>query len=80
MAAFRQRRRDPGPGEPDRLFAEAARTARLLGNGSDFRLTVSGAGAGRIREELASSGVSVEVRPAAAAPGAEAAWLAGLLA
>jgi hypothetical protein len=80
MAAFRQRRRDPGPGEPERLFAEAARTALLLGNGAEFRLTVSGAGAGRIGQELASSGLSVEVRPAAAASGAEAAWLAGLVA
>jgi hypothetical protein len=81
LAAFRQRRRDPGPGEPERLAAEAARTARLLGNGGDFQLSVSGSGASRIGEELASSGLAVEVSSAAVdAPGGEAAWLAGLLA
>jgi hypothetical protein len=81
VAVFRQRRRDPAAGEAERLFTEASRTARLLGNGAEFRLTLSGAGASRIGQELASSGLSVEVqRPPAPAPGAEAAWLAGLLA
>ncbi len=81
IAAFRQRRRDPAPGEGERLFAEAVRTARLLGDGDDFRLTLSGAGAGELGRELAAAGLSAETRgPAEPAGAGEAAWLAGLLA
>jgi hypothetical protein len=81
LVAYRQRRRDPVAGESERLFAEAARTARLLGNGSEFRMTVSGAGASGIGRELTASGLSVEVRGPVEPPLAgESAWLAGLLA
>ncbi len=81
LVAYRQRRRDPSAGEGERLFAEAARTARLLGNGSEFRLTLSGAGARQIGRELTASGLSVEVRgPSEPAPAGEMAWVAGLLA
>jgi hypothetical protein len=81
LVAFRQRWRDPAAGEGERLFAEAARTARLLGNGSEFRLTLSGAGARAIGRDLAASGLAVEVRgPRDPAPAGEAAWVAGLLA
>jgi hypothetical protein len=81
FVAYRQRRRDPGEGEGERLFAEAVRTARLLGNGDDFRLTLSGAGATQIGRDLTASGISVEVRGLAEpAPASEAAWVAGLLA
>lgn len=80
LAAFRQRRRDPAPGEGERLFAEAARTARLLGDGDDFRLALSGAGAGELGRELAGAGLSAETRSAEPAGAGEAAWLVGLLA
>jgi hypothetical protein len=81
LVAYRQRRRDPAAGEAERLFAEAARTARLLGNGSEFRMTVSGVGASGIGRELTASGLSVEVRGPVEPPLAgESAWLAGLLA
>jgi hypothetical protein len=81
LVTYRQRRRDPTEGEGERLFAEAVRTARLLGNGNDFRLTLSGAGAAEIGRDLTASGISVEVRGLAEpAPAREAAWVAGLLA
>jgi hypothetical protein len=81
LGAIRQRRRDPGPGEPEWLLAEAARTARLLGNGDEFHLSVAGPGASAIAQELASSGLSVQVpQVSAPAPGGDAAWLAGLFA
>jgi hypothetical protein len=81
LVAYRQRRRDQAPGEAERLAAEAARTASLLGNGSAFRLTISGAGAKQIGRELAASGLSAEVRgPSDPPPAGETAWVAGLLA
>ncbi len=81
IAAFRQRWRDAAPGEGERLFAEAVRTARLLGDGDDFRLTLSGAGASALGRELEAAGLSAETRsPAEPAGAGEAAWLAGLLA
>jgi len=82
---FRQRRRDPGPGEAQRLFAEALRTARA-GEGEhgavdDLRLCLSGAGADALAQELAAAGRTVVTRPPGGPAGAsEVAWLAGLLA
>jgi hypothetical protein len=81
VAAFRQRRRDPAPGEGERLFAEAARTARLLEDGDSFRFALSGAGAGELGRELAAAGLPAEARgPDGPAGAGMAAWLAGLLA
>ncbi len=81
IAVVRQRRRDPAAGEGERLFAEAARTARLLGDGDDFRLTLCGAGAGELGRELVAAGLPAEIRgPAEPAGAGEAAWLTGLLA
>jgi hypothetical protein len=81
IAVVRQRRRDPAPGEGERLFAEAARTARLLGDGDAFRLTLCGAGAGELARELVAAGLPAESRgPAEPAGAGEVAWLTGLLA
>ena len=79
LAAFRTRRRDPGPGEAHRLLEEAERTA-LVGGG-DGRVTFVGSGARGLVEELLASG-----HPASLGPGvesapveAEVAWLPGVL-
>jgi len=81
IVAFRQRRRDVAAGEGERLFAEAARTARILGDGDRFRLTLSGADAPTLGRELEAAGLSAETRgPVEPAGAGEAAWLAGLLA
>ncbi len=79
LAAFRTRRRDPGPGEAQRLLEEAERTA--LPGGGDGAVTLVGPGARGLVEELVASGFPVSLGPGAEnAPGAaEAAWLAGML-
>jgi hypothetical protein len=84
LSAFRTRRRDPGPGEAERVCEEAARTASLSA-GDPPCLRVSGAGARSFRDDLAEAGQAVEL--AAVLPGtgsmpeaAELPWLGAALA
>jgi hypothetical protein len=83
LRAFRQRRRDPGPGEARRLFDEAVRTVRAGHGepGAGLRLSLSGAGAASLADELTAAGRAVLARPSEGpAQTSEVAWLAGLLA
>lgn len=83
VAALRSRRRDASAGEGARLLAEAARTVRQAGDRVDpSSLTLSGAGATRLRDELghAAHGSSSLDGPRAWPEAAEAAWLGGMLA
>jgi hypothetical protein len=82
LRLFRNRRRDPGPDEADRILDEAERTAAAAWNGTaaTARVVVTGAGARAIVDELASRGRVAELGatlPGAEglAPAAEAAWL-----
>lgn len=83
VVALRNRRRDRSPGEAARLCEEAARTARLAGDGESLRpLVFSGADAERLRLE---AGTEPPPHPGLAGPAewpeaAEAAWLGGLTA
>jgi hypothetical protein len=86
VRAFRNRRRDAGPGEAGRILDEAERTAAAAWNGTaaSARVVVSGAGARAMVDELAAEGRVAELgttlpgaeRMAAAA---EAAWLGAAL-
>jgi hypothetical protein len=80
LAAFRTRRRDPGPREASWLVAEAERTASLAG--SDRTITFSGAGAEGLVRELLAAGRPALLATAAPDPpaAAQAAWLSGVLA
>jgi hypothetical protein len=85
LRAFRNRRRDQGEGEPERLHLEAVRTAILAGDGAGPpRVRVLGPGAsflvGRWREQGldAELGWRVSV-PADAPDAAELAWLGAAL-
>ena len=82
---LRQRRRDPGPGEPERLRDEAQRTAGLAGSGNDLRLRVVGVGATALLTWLRGAGVAADGGwpvPVGELPAeaAEAAWLGEALA
>ncbi|HSB61376.1 MAG TPA: hypothetical protein VLI67_06635 [Vicinamibacteria bacterium] len=79
LAAFRTRRRDPGPGEAERLLDEAERTALLAGG--EAEVTFVGPGARDLVERLAAGGRRAEVGPHPTDPRAgEAAWISGMLA
>lgn len=79
LAAFRTRRREPGPGEAQRLMEEAERSA-LVGGG-DGAVTFVGPGARGLVQELVAAGRPVSLGPGAenAPVDAEPAWLAGVL-
>jgi len=82
LAAFRSRRRDPGPGEAGRLREEARRTLRLAGtpDGNGFPLTFLGPGADALVEDIAGTVPAPRVGRAPSLPaGADAAWLSGFL-
>jgi hypothetical protein len=84
LSAFRSRRRDPGPGEAERVYGDAARTA-LPGDGDPPFLRVTGVGARSFRDDLAGAGQTVElaaVLPGAGSGGeaAELPWLGAALA
>jgi hypothetical protein len=82
LDALISRRRDPSPGEADRLALEAQRAARLAGDGpAPLRLILSGSDSVRLRGEI---GMQSDGEGALAGPGewpdaSEAAWLGGLL-
>ncbi len=85
LKVLRQRRRDPGAGEAERLRDEAQRTAALAGSGSDLRLRVVGAGATALLTWLRRAGMAADGGwpvPAGElkAEAAEAAWLGEALA
>ena len=78
LAALRSRRRDSSEGEAPRLLAEAARTARLAGDGDGpVQLVLSGAGSIDLREDLASSAVTGLEGPGEWPDAAEVSWLGG---
>ncbi len=87
LRAFRSRRRDPGPGEAERLRDEADRTALLAGaaaNGSGPRLRVVGPGAPDLLRAFALAGCPAEPAWSAAPEGLaaapwELAWLGDAL-
>jgi hypothetical protein len=78
ISALRSRRRDASAGEADRLVAEAARTARLGGDGAvPPRVVWTGSGAAGLQQE---AGGGRALGGGASWPAAsEAAWLAGAL-
>jgi Tfp pilus assembly PilM family ATPase len=78
IAALRSRRRDPSPGEAERLAAEAARIADSLERGSALPVAFAGSGATELRRAAGLAGASV--LPGRAASDGEPAWLEGLLA
>lgn len=84
LRAFRNRRRDPGPGEVGRLCAEVARMAAQAGPAPAARVRVVGAGAAALIGALTSSGTMAEPgwrlegQPLPAG-GAELAWLGAAL-
>lgn len=85
LKVLRQRRRDPGPGEAERLRDEALRTAGLAGSGNDLRLRVVGVGATALLTWLRGAGVAADGGwpvPVGELPAeaAEAAWLGEALA
>jgi hypothetical protein len=67
LSAFRSRRRDPGPGEAERVCEDAARTASP-GAGDPPCVRVTGVGARSFRDDLAGAGHEAEL--AAVLPGA----------
>lgn len=85
LRAFRNRRRDPGEGEPERLYLEALRTAIVAGDGArPPRVRVLGPGAPglvrRWREEGADADLGWRVAAPENAPdAAELAWLGAAL-
>jgi hypothetical protein len=86
VRAFRNRRRDASPGEPERLRLEVARTAALAGDGDrPARVRVIGPGAAALvrawREEGGEAELAWRVAGPSAAPDpAELAWLGAALA
>jgi len=82
--AFRNRRRDPGPHDGERIGEEVERTALLGAAGSAPRVRLVGPGARRVAEGLRASGLDArtgwgDVPSMAAADAEELAWLgAGL--
>lgn len=85
LRVLRQRRRDPGPGERERLWDEARRTAALASSGSDLRLRVVGVGATGLLAWLRTAGIAADAGwplPLGELPpeAAEAAWLGEALA
>jgi hypothetical protein len=84
LSAFRTRRRDPGPGEAERVCGEAARTASF-GVGDPPCLRITGVGARSFRDDLAGVGQAVELAAVLPGPGslpeaAELPWLGAALA
>lgn len=86
VRAFRNRRRDAGPGEPERLRMEALRTAILAGDGAQPpRVRVLGPGAGELVRHWRQQGGDAALGWRVAAPAqspdpAELAWLGAALA
>jgi hypothetical protein len=61
LRGARVRRRDPGPGEAERLRAEAGRTAVAAGMAADAELLVSGSGARGVLDHLAAAGLAARL-------------------
>jgi hypothetical protein len=86
VRAFRNRRRDPSPDEPERLGLEVARTAALAGDGRrPPRVRVLGPGAAALVRRWREQGGEAELGWRLAAPEqspdpAELAWLGAALA
>jgi hypothetical protein len=86
VRAFRNRRRDLSPDEPERLALEVARTALLAGDGREApRVRVLGAGAGALVRRWREQGADAELAWRLAAPDqapdpSELAWLGAALA
>jgi hypothetical protein len=82
LVVLRNRRRDTSEGEGPRLLAEAARTARLAGDGDGpVRLFLVGSGADRLRDALGPSAVAGGLEGPGDWPDAvEVAWLGAALA
>ncbi len=86
VRAFRNRRRDPSPDEPERLRLEAARTATLAGDGiKPPRMRVLGPGAAALVRRWREEGREAELGWRVAVPEhspepAELAWLGAALA
>jgi hypothetical protein len=84
LRAFRNRRRDAGPGEAARVALEADRTIAASGNGVAPRLRLLGAGAAELAQELSLQGREAELAlrrgDASSREAAELAWLAAALA
>jgi hypothetical protein len=84
LAAFRNRRRDGGPGEGERLRLEVERTALLAGDGAaPPRVRVLGPGAAALVREWRAAGRAAELGWSVPAPDlvetAEMAWLGAAL-
>ncbi len=76
LCAFRSRWRDPGPGEAERVHAEAVRTSPAAGEGLCLRVT--GVGARGLRDDLLAAGHPAElaaVFPGSLPEAAERPWL-----
>jgi hypothetical protein len=85
VRAFRNRRRDPSPDEPERLALEVARTAALAGDGHAARVRVLGPGAPGLVRSWREQGGEAELAWRLAVPdespdSAELAWLGAALA
>ena len=86
VRAFRNRRRDPSPGEPERLALDVARTAALAGDGQGApRVRVLGPGAAALVRSWREQGGEAELAwrlslPGESADSAELAWLGAALA
>jgi len=84
LVAFRSRRRDCAPDEPERLRDEAIRTAALAGTDAPGRIAVLGPGTPDVVRGLRELGLPAEPAWRAGAPGlpleaAELAWLGAAL-
>jgi hypothetical protein len=85
LRAFRNRRRDPGDGEPERLYLEALRTAILAGDGArPPRVRVLGPGAPALVRRWREEGVDADLGwrlagPEGAPDASELAWLGAAL-
>lgn len=80
LAALRSRRRDASNGEGARLLTEGARAAREAVNGVDpSRLSLAGAGASRLRDELGLRSLDGSTGPGEWPETEEVAWLRGAL-